>query len=300
MAGLLDDKSRVIDAILTLSGRSQAMAGGLKVRYVTLSDTGFSYVGDSSEIALYSSASLGLECFSTPWDTVTVETDESGMMLGFAGDNFSVTPDGRAVVSGSVDPAFDVSAEITKTSLESFKNLQVISTRNKFLNDPGLSVTPNNYSYTITNTFPFSGEPPKSVIDDVDNFFTDKRLSNLPNFRYLPPTQRSRSDATAAESLGNYANLSEENNFASRDPISALSSLEGVSVKFSSRTEDSTLAIQIFEEGPDYTQKLDVIRYGPVGISPEGGQSVVYFLGKVYEDGFKAPTFVNIFTLVLE
>jgi hypothetical protein len=300
LAGLLDDKSRVIDAILTLSGRSQAMAGGLRVRYVTLSDSGFSYVGDSSEIAVYSSASLGLECFSTPWDTITVETDESGMMLGFAGDNFSVTPDGKAVMSGSLDLSAEISREINRSSLDSFKNLQVISTRNKFLNDPGLSTTPNEYAYTITNTFPFAGEPPKSSIDDVDNFFTDKRLSNLPNFRYLPPTQRSRSDAAAAESLGNYANLSEENDYASRDPIKALSNLEGVSVKFSSRTEDSTLAIQIFEEGSDYVQKLDVVRYGPIGISPEGSQSVVYFLGKVYEDGFKAPTFVNIFTMVLE
>lgn len=300
MAGLLDDKSRIIDAILTLSGRSQAMAGGLRVRYVTLSDSGASYAGGASDVALYSSASLNLECFSTPWDTITVETDESGMMLGFAGDSFSVTPDGKAVVSGSLSSEVKIADELNKTSLDSFKNLQVLSSRNKFLNDPGLSATPSSYTYSITDKFPFSGEPPKSSIDDVDSFFTDKRLSNLANFKYLPPVQMSRSQAGTAEALGNYANLSEENEYSQRDPISSLSNLEGVSIRLSSRTEDSTLAIQVFEEAEEYVQKLDVVRYGPIGISPEGGQSTVYFLGKIYEDGFDVPTFVNIFTLVIE
>ena len=300
MAGLLDDKSRVIDAILTQSGKSQALAGGLRVRYVTLSDSGASYVGDSNGIAVYPSASLNLECFSTPWDTITVETDESGMMLGFAGDSFSLTPDGKAVVSGSLSSAVNIADELSKTSLDSFKNLQVISSRNKFLNDPGLSVIPEKYVYSITDRFPFSGEPPKSNIDDVDSFFTDKRLSNLPNFRYLPPVQRSRSQGGTSEALGDYANLSEENQYSQRDPLKSLSSLEGVSVQFSSRTEDSTLAIQVFEEATGYVQKLDVVRYGPIGISPEGGQSTVYFLGKIYEDGFDVPTFVNIFTMVVE
>jgi hypothetical protein len=300
MSGFLDDKSRVIDAILTLSGRSQAMAGGLKVRYVTLSDSGAAYLGDSSDIAVYSSASINVECFSTPWDTVTVESDESGMLLGFSGDSFSLTPDGKTILSGSLGTVTSPVEEITKASLESFQNLQILSTRNKFLNDQGLSVIPTSYTYTITDRFPFSGEPPKSSVDDVDSFFNDKRLSNLPNFKYLPPLQRSRSESGVSELLGNYANLSEDNDFSKKDPLNSLGNVEGVAAQFSNRTDESTLTIQVFEETGEQVQKLDIVRYGPIGISPEGGQSTVYFLGKIYEDGFAVPTFVNIFTMVVE
>ena len=301
MAGLLDNKSRLIDAAFTLSGKSQAFAGGLRVKYVTFSDIGAKYEGDENEIAIYSSASLGFECYSTPWDTITVETDESGMMLSFAGDNFSLTPDGKVISSGSIGIEKNTIINgITAASLESFDNLQILSTKDLFLNDEGLSVQPKSYAFSITSNFPFSGEPPKSNIDDVDSFFSDKRLSTVPNFKYLPPLQKSASTAQTGVPLGNYANLSEENNFANKDPISNLANLEGVALQFSKRTEENTLAIQIFEELSGSAQKLDVIRYGPVGISPEGGQSSLYFVGKVYDDGFDVPTFVNIFTMVIE
>ncbi len=51
MAGLLDNKSRLIDAAFTLSGKSQAFAGGLRVKYVTFSDIGAKYEGDENEIS---------------------------------------------------------------------------------------------------------------------------------------------------------------------------------------------------------------------------------------------------------
>ena len=46
MAGILDNKSRIIDAILTSEGRRQMAEGTFEVSYATFSDYGVSYIPD--------------------------------------------------------------------------------------------------------------------------------------------------------------------------------------------------------------------------------------------------------------
>ena len=58
--------------------------------------------------------------------------------------------------------------------------------------------------------------------------------------------------------------------------------------------------MQVFEETKGMTNKLVVIPYGAVGYSPEGSRSYMYFVGKVFDDGYGTPTYVNIFTMVIE
>lgn len=300
MSGLLDSKSRIIDAILTQNGKSQALSGGLKIKYVSFSDSGSKYVGDANDIALHSDIKIALESFSTPWDDITIETDEVGLLYSYFGDRVSLTRDGKVLSSGSLDSSFVNPVDaIVSSSLSSFENQMILSTRDPFRNDPGLTIVPNSYSFSITSETPFSDEPPVSSIDDIDSFFSDKRLSNVPNFKFLPPLQKIPNTNDLAP-LGNYENLSENNDLNRSDLLNLLGSLELASFEFSNQTEEHTLVIQIFEESIGEVKKLDVIRYGPIGISPEGGRSILYFVGKVFTDGFEVPTFVNLFTMVLE
>lgn len=251
-------------------------------------------------MALHPDGKLQLECFSTDWDTITVETDDTGLLKSFFSDEFIVTPNGEAIVSGSLEQGVtNIADEIAAASLDSYKNQQVLLTRDPFQNDPGLLITPASYEFSITDERPFGNEPAVSSVDDVDSFFSDKRLSSVPNFMFLPPIQSSP-DSEDGLPLGKYEQLSENNDLDSFDPLTTLEDLEGVSMSFSNKTEEHTLALQIFEERDGKVRKLDVIRYGPVGVSPEGGQSVLYFVGKVFVDGFEVPTFVNLFTMVLE
>jgi hypothetical protein len=300
MAGLLDPKSRVVDAILTSAGKSQAFSGGLRIRYVTFSDAGSKYQGDSNDIVIASSASLGLESFSTMWDNVVVETDESGYMLSFSGNDVTVTPDGKLIVSGVIENPSDATSYYVSSSLQSLENLQIIASSEKSVNDPGLSAYPKSHTFSVKEGLPFNGEPHVSSIDDVESFFADKRLSNLPNFKFLPPVQRSQAVSTPSIPLGNFQDLSETNNYANSDALVSLENLEGVSFELSAFTDRHTIAMQVFEEVSGTINKLDVIPYGAVGFSPEGGRSYMYFAGKVFDDGFDTPTYVNIFTMVIE
>jgi len=300
MAGLLDPKSRVVDAILTSAGKKQAFSGGLKISYVTFSDVGAKYEGDVNGVAINSSASLGFEAFSNIWDNVTVETDESGYILSFSGDNFTMTPEGKAIVSGSIGSDASITEQYVSSSLQSLENLQIIASSEKRVNDPGLYAYPSSHTFAVKTGVPFDGEPHVSSIDDVESFFADKRLSTLPNFKFLPPVQRSQSISVQSPPLGNYQDFSERNDYENSDPTTALSNLEGVSFELSSFTERHALVIQVFEETDGSVSKLVTIPYGAVGFSPEGNRSYMYFLGKVYEDGYGTPTYVNIFTMVIE
>jgi hypothetical protein len=298
MAGLLDPKSRVIDAIITEVGRQQAAAGGLRIRYVTFSDQTSAYDG-SGGVAIKSSVGLGFESNPSVWDTITVETDESGLLLPFSGDDFTLTGDGAAIVSGSIDENAQVTSMIVSSSMASFDNIRALTSLEQAVKDEGLHVTPAQHQFTINEKLPFTGEPPTSSIDDVESFFADMRLANVPNFKFLPPVQKQPSAAGGTLPLGRYADLSERDKLTAR-PVEALESLECCNFEFSRQTERHTLAIQMFEENSVGVRKLDVIPYGNVGFSPEGSRSMLYYVGKVFEDGFGVPTFVNIFTVVIE
>lgn len=299
MAGLLDPKSRIIDAILTQVGRQQAATGGLRAKYVSFSDSSSRYDGDSNSIAIESASPLGFEACSSLWDTVTVETDESGIMLPYSGDNFTMTGQGRAIVSGVLDANANITDLLVSSSLDSIKNLQVISSGEAGLNDQGLIITPSEFTFSITKDFPFSGEPAVSSIDDVESFLADKRFAGVANFKFLPPVQRSSTIAGQSLALGNYIDISEADK-TKNAPLAPLQNLEYVKFEFSKHTERHTLLMQLFEETKDGVTKLDVIPFGAVGISPEGSRSMLYYVGKVFDDGFGVPTFVNIFALVIE
>lgn len=299
MAGLLDPKSRIIDAILTQAGRHQAASGGLRAKYVSFSDSTSRYEGDENSIVVTTTTPLGFEANSTIWDTVTVETDESGIMLPFSGDNFTLTAAGKPLLSGTIASGVNVTQEIVSSSIDSIRNLQVISSGEAGLNDQGFLATPSEYTFSIIDGVPFKGEPSVTSVDDVESFIADKRFAGVPNFKFLPPVQRSSSTAGQMLNLGEYTDISEKDKVKSA-PLSPLNDLECAVFNFSSHTEKHTLAAQMFEETADGVRKLDVIPFGPVGTSPEGSRSLMYYVGKVYVDGYGVPTFVNMFALVIE
>lgn len=268
------------------------------MRYVTFSDSVSRYDGVDG-IAEKSSVVLGFEASPSVWDTITVETDESGIMLPFRGDDFTLTGGGQAIVSGSIDGNAEITSMIVSSSMASFDNIRALSSFEQAVRDEGLSASPKSHVFTINEVLPFTGEPPVSSIDDVESFFADMRLANVPNFKFLPPVQKLPSAAGGTEPLGKYVDLSEKDKSSSR-PLASLESLECCNFEFSGQTERHTLAIQVFEERSKDVKKLDVIPYGTVGFSPEGSRSMLYYVGKVFEDGFGVPTFVNIFTLVIE
>lgn len=300
MAGLLDPKSRVLDTIITPEGRRQMLEGGIKIKYATVSDIGYSYDFNTKNQYITSSIPFGIESFQTSNDLIFPITDASGRIFEYSGDSLLLNAGGFLYLSGSKSPEPPSIEKISNVILDSLKKQQIISTLDTKRNDKGLSVDPTVVNFYITENDPFDGEPSITTLTDADSLFCDKRLSKSLNFKYLPPIQMTNDIVSNEIELGRYANFNETNDIRYVDFVKNLNNLQYTNIEFSRLTEYNDIVLQMFETTTESIKKLDVIKWGRIGTSPEGGASDLYFIGKVYYDEFKVPTFVNLFTLVIE
>lgn len=290
MAGLLDSKTRVLDAKLTLRGRTQVADGGIEIKYVSFSDAGATYsdAGDGvAEVPL----PIGFECWSTSNDDITVSTDNFGNLEPFVGDGFTLRQDETLTSNGGF---------FSSGSLKSFENQRLISTRNSFFEDPGLTASPSEINFSVTDSAPFNGEPSASSIDDVESLFFDRRLSKSVRFQYLPPVQRTITTVGNEVPLGNYVD-SRETPLTETEIESTLSTYQNQKITLSKYTSANEVCFQLFESSSTGMSKLDIVKYGELQEkTPDGLKRNLYFAGKVYTDAYGSPTFVNLFNLVIE
>ena len=87
MSGILDNKSRIIDAILTTEGRRQMADGNFVVKFVTFSDAGVVYQ-KSNEGHEDPTNKIYLESFNVPHDQIIFESDDSGNLVPFRQHEF--------------------------------------------------------------------------------------------------------------------------------------------------------------------------------------------------------------------
>jgi hypothetical protein len=300
MAGLLDPKSRVLDTIITPEGRRQMLEGGINIKYATVSDIGYSYDFNSKDQYITSSIPFGIEAFQTTNDLIFPITDTSGKIFEYSSNSLLLSAGGFLYLSGSKNSSEPSVETISAAVLDSLKKQQIVSSLDIKRDDKGLSTNLSEVNFYITEDDPFDGEPSVTTLTDADSLFCDKRLSKSLNFKYLPPVQLANDIASSEIELGRYINFSENNNIPYVDFIKNLNNLQYTNIEFSRLTEYNDIVLQLFETTNNSIKKLDVIKWGRIGTSPEGGISELYFVGKVYYDEFEVPTFVNLFTLVIE
>ena len=208
MSGILDSKTRMIDAVVTEMGRRQMATGRLRVEYVSFTDSHTYYEADAVS---GSSDARERIFFEAPGDKrqdfVTFETDDSGNLLGYptdpktslvGSDLFKVDVSASVsditnftYVSGSGDFA-SLSSGIVTSSIDHFKQLRIIgstpTTRPEDL-EQKFELNQNSVEFIILNTHPFNDGPSDSQADinNVEPLFIDKRLSHIPNYKFLPP-----------------------------------------------------------------------------------------------------------------
>lgn len=295
MAGILDGKSRIMDGQLTLRGRAALAAGGINVKYISFSDIGAHYedAGDGTAAA---PLSIGMEAFSTPNDEITVTSDEYGVQNSFSGNGYGILRNGEV----QSDLTSSVLNFLYSGSLESFDNQRLISTRDALFDDPGLLASPNSLSFSVTATSPFTTEPETANVDDIEGLFADKRLGRSDRFLFLPPVQRTISTVGNESPLGNFIDVREER-INEQELEQQINTLPRQMINMSKYTEKNELCMQLFESSSSGLLKLDIVKYGYLEKrTASGKQRDLYFVGKLFEDGFGNPTFVNLFDLVIE
>lgn len=309
MSRILNQKTRMIDTIVTLEGRRQIAQGKLKVEFVSFTDADTFYQADALSGSADVSQRLLFEACSLPQDQVTFEADDSGKLMPFRGSSLSLL-DGK-IISGSSTNVFIVTGSVFSSlsdtlllsSIENFKKNYPISDADQFFDDEReFTTNVNAIEFAVTDAIPFADRRISSAnVDKIETLFQDKRLSNVDNFLYLPPINVGQPDGSRLP-LGNFPSLGQRMTPMTWDDIkSSLKNKESKTIEFTQTSLKSNVVCQMFELKQDALLKLDVIDFGDVQTDDVSAPvKRVFFVGKVFIDSFGAQTFVNMFVLIFE
>ena len=327
MSGILDSRQRVMDTIVTLEGRRQIASGKLKVEYVSFTDATTFYTADAVSGSSDVTTRLYFENASLPQDQITFEADDSGRLKPFKNQNNVQLYGGKIVtvtsssITGSSTKQLNVlvgdefsttSQALIAGSIENFKNLYTIATNDPlFLEDENFAASPNTVEFSLTAQGPIDKLwNYQKVLGDMPSLFSDKHLSNVINFKYLPPINKlddtsidkTNVDQLAEYEIGDYVRLGEYDEYTIDELEQDLEDIEEAGYKktviFEPTTFKNSLVTQIFETSQSELKKLDVIDYGRYKFN--GVIKNVFFVGKLFVDDYGANTFVKLFTIVFE
>lgn len=318
MAGILDNKFRIMDVIVTEEGKRQITSGKMRIEFATFTDGHTFYQGDIASGSDDASKRIFFEASCLPSDQITFETDDSGNLIAFTGGDFEVGSDGT-VYQGSdnrrLDPVTSGSVfsslidGVLSSSIDNFKNLQTIGTKTIF-DSSEFETDVNFIDFTIANTSPFSDPDSATIsLDNIEPLFMDYRLGHVDNFLFLPPVVSADRSTTGVEtSFGEYTDLNQARindwyslfqkvwpGYPSEESIPQYST-----TTFTKTSKANNIMCQFFESGgisDARLKKLDVIDFGIFTLD-DGSQMHSFFVGKVFIDSVGQPTFVNMFTII--
>lgn len=312
MAGILDSKTRIFDTIVTQEGRRQLSSGKMKAEFYSFTD-GFSiYSTDTINTGsnLDETYRICFEATSLPQDQVTFEADDSGKLADFrssgvkilAGQIFSGS--NVELITGSQFASLS-SNLLSSASIDAFSKLRILGSPDFFEQRYNEFLIGNDtFSFTISDKMPISSsEMQQANIDQIESLFMDKRLSHIPNFKYLPPVNRAKIGGTTS-SLGIFPSLGQAPIESIDDLLEELNYSKDMgfqeTVTFYQTSKQNNLVGQFFEVSGDTIIKLDVIDFGEFSVpnDQENPTRHVFFVGKVFLDSTGTSTFVNMFTLV--
>lgn len=306
--GIISQKNRIMDTIVTQEGRRQIAQGQLKPKYYSFSDSGAIYKLDTIVSGgLTDTHRFILEANNLPQDSIIFESDDSGKLSFFPQSgslNYSILQ--GQIFSGSTKISSsnfdDLSQTFLSYSVNAFQNQMILKTPD-LLDDKKREflVNPSTVSYSITTNKPFKkNEINEANINHIESLFLDKRLAHLDNFKFLPPKNKPSIGERVGSLLGNYIDISQKpiNNF--KELNDELKNYDKQTIFFTETSTENNIFGQFFEIGGDVMKKLDVIDFGSFS-NPDGGEPLhVFFIGKVFIDDLNTHTFVNMFTLVFE
>lgn len=317
MAGILDNKSRIMDLLMTQEGKRQIAAGDFKPRFASFTDRGTFYDKSSISGSIDSAFDrLYFESSNLPFDSITIEANDKGNVLPVginAYDDSSriIVFDGNisrldeAPVTNATGSIFASYVDnIIRSTTDNFRKQTIIASRDPIDNSDQFLLSTGSISFTYANRGPIIGEDLIPTVDQAPPLFTHKRFANSLNFAYLPPTVK---ENNKSQPLGKYTDIKQidkydyndiERELIGENPDDPICPVKVITFSETSKTND--ICMQAYEINGNSLKKLDIVDYGEVPANDDNPPKRVVFLGKVYVDSYQSPTFANIFTIILE
>ena len=178
----------------------------------------------------------------------------------------------------------------------------IIGQTDPFADSTDFLINQEDVTFEITDSSPIEeGKIKEASISAIESLFQDRRLSHLPNYKYLPPRNPPMLGNSTGRLLGRYANLSQANHMTLQNLQEDLKGKPWVNINFTDTSRDNNIVIQPFEFRHEGIQKLSIIDFGEFpDEDPVSPGKRVFFLGKIMKDHFGSSTFVNMFTVILD
>ena len=209
MAGILDNKKRVMDTLITAPGRSQAASGHMQFRYVTFTDRHAFYDGEisptASNIADDAGDRLYFEAAKRPQDTIALETNLNGQITF---ENFNLKPGGTSIeglvnqgqyytVNGAFPVGVDVNPlqggipeQIVQGLTASYKEQHFLASLDPFALNNEFLVSTASIGFRFTDKKITPGCPNLRPLSQLPHVWNDPRFYNKHNFMFLPPINK--------------------------------------------------------------------------------------------------------------
>jgi hypothetical protein len=314
MAGILDNKKRVMDTIVTQEGKRQLASGQFQIKYASFTDGSTFYESDVASGSSDATRRISFEATNRYQDSIVFETDDSGNMLSFQGNGIGMTPEGSIMMSGdgtaaptviTTSEAFSSAvSSLTDASLDSFYDLNIIASDDsslvkKYHDADGFYIKNiRKDHFTITDATSFTGGKVTGTLEESSAFILDEKLAHIDNFQFLPPINYN--DKTPNGKYINYNDTPTGSRMQDRKLYRELIKSERINLRLKNVSRSNNSLIQVFEtsENDAKITKLDAIDYGNIKV--RGKSYYVVFVGKVFVDKYNQPTFINMFTLLME
>ena len=357
--GILNQKNSIMDTILTDEGRRQLGAGKFQPAFYSFSDAGAVYSpldtlvsGTSPQTNI--ATTLTFEAFPLPQDQVAYEADDSGGLVVSRKNNYFPLPsvDNVRVLSGKLIQGWEngnaqiltssaqfssFAASIISGSADNFRKLMILKSPDLLYSnrDEFKLSTENMIEFRIDDNTLLPGNITNGILESSENLFSDRRLSHVDNFTYLPPINKRATSNLPSKEIGNYGNVINGNRqiltyddlrnefkhtVVQTGSVQQVSHLQKQTINFSETSITNRLVGQMFEVAQGKITKLDVIDFGiftvkktdpslfPDAVPTPLNQDLVtsttriqiYFVGKVFMDSTGNNKFINIFTLVYQ
>ena len=319
MAGILNNKERVMDFTITREGKRQAALGEMKIQFATFTDLHTFYeTSGSSEIpslAADASDRIFFEACDRYQDVIVPELEAGFSLRPFRTSDFDIV--GGSLVSGSLSTGIvthpnilsgsgmaDAFPRLLEGITNNFEDQRIVTTIDEFSFYSDIKIAPTTGSFSIDENTEYlrsqngAGE---CELDKIPSIFSDKRFADFPNFKYLPPVNLPRPGETSGIPMGNYPKLNEREIFSLDDLEKSLQGKPSVDFDFTETSRRNNIIAQFFEQDLGGVEKLSVVDFGEFSDDdPASPGKRVFYVGKIMRDGSGAETFLCIFTVVLD
>jgi hypothetical protein len=317
MAGILNNKERMLDFIMTEEGKRQASSGQMKIEYAAFTDMHTFYTPTGSTeypgVSENASSRLYFEASNRYQDVIVPELEAGNSLRPFKTEDFQF--DGKIVASGTFRLGFqkrytiltgskitDISDRSLSGITRNFNDLRILGTVDPFSSTTGFKTSTQSGSFYYWDDMPMGQSTNGHVsLEAAESLFADSRFSHFANFSYLPPVNKPTPGSKEGKPLGMYPKLNEKKSVAFKDIEEKLKSSQKVTIDFNDTSRENNLIGQFFEFSSVGIEKLSIIDFGSFDDDdPFSPGKHVYFIGKILRDANGSETFLNIFTVVFD